>query len=400
MSIHIGILTGRTAYPNGMAACQRIHLMARAMAEAGATVNVWVDGFDEYAETRNLHTEGERDNIPYKFVLGRTRASRCKWRRVLDRFTLAWYSRRMLGVAADNQLLDGLYFYTSKTSLDFERAVVWDIARKKRFPIVVDLCEAPWTFKAKQSFIEKNVSPLWGTDGVICISKFLEDWVIRASAKTCRDVQSLYVPILVDVNEIEPVDSAPTCMSVLFSGAPQYDLTIRFLLAAMEVVWAKYPNCSLVITGGTTEATLGPLAKGQGGMIRYAGYVDRRTLLQELSAASVLAIPLFDEFRSQARFPTKLGEYLATGRPVVTNKVGEVSNYLKDGESAWVLEPGNSDAFGKAICQVLSNQSKAHEIGQNGRKVAEREFHYSIYGPKLIEFFTRLSSLIHAKDSK
>jgi hypothetical protein len=38
--LHIGVLTGRTPYPNGMAGTQRIHLMARAMAEEAAAVKL------------------------------------------------------------------------------------------------------------------------------------------------------------------------------------------------------------------------------------------------------------------------------------------------------------------------------------------------------------------------
>ena len=66
--LHIGVLTGRTPYPNGMAATQRIHLMARAMAEAGAAVNVWVDGLDGWTPARNRDAVGAKDGIPYEYL--------------------------------------------------------------------------------------------------------------------------------------------------------------------------------------------------------------------------------------------------------------------------------------------------------------------------------------------
>jgi glycosyltransferase involved in cell wall biosynthesis len=389
-SLLVGVLTGRIPYPNGMAAAQRIHLMARAMAEAGAGVNVWVDGLDGWTESRNHDTISTKDGISYEYLLGKTQASRHKWRRILDRFILAWVVKRRMTAAADNKKLDGLYFYTSKVNPDFERLVVRNAAKKNNFPVVIDLCEAPWAFKPKQSFVEKRVSPLWGTDGVICISRFLEEWVQQENIRTGRNVRSLYVPILVDVNEIKPAVAAPAGRSVLFAGSSAYDDTLRFLLAAMEGVWARYPDCQLVITGGATEATLGPTVKGHGKNIRYAGYVERSVLLREYSEASVLTIPLFDDVRSRARFPTKLGEYLASGRPVVTNRVGEIPRFLTDGVSACVTEPGDPAAFAGAICRLLEHPDKGQKMGRQGREIAEREFHYANYGAKLCDFFSRL----------
>ena len=388
--LHIGILTGRIPYPNGMASTQRIHLMARAMAEAGATVNVWVDGLDGWTESRNPETMGIKDGIPYEYLLGKTQAGHHKWLRRLDRFALAWVAKQRMTTAARNQSLDGLYFYTSNLKPDFERIVVRNVAKKNSFPVVIDLCEAPWTFKPNQTGIEKRMSPLWGAAGVICISSFLEGWVQQENRRTGRNARSLYVPILVDVNEISPSSAMPVNQSVLFAGSPAYDETLRFLLAAMEGVWAKYPDCQLAITGGATEDTLGPLAKGRSGRIRYSGFVERSVLLREYSAASVLAIPLFDDVRSHARFPTKLGEYLASGRPVVTNRVGEIPRFLEDGVSASVTVPGDVAAFADAICRVLESPSSAMAMGQNGRLVAEREFHYANFGTKLCEFFATL----------
>jgi glycosyltransferase involved in cell wall biosynthesis len=388
--LHIGVLTGRAPYPNGMAAAQRIHLIARAMAEAGAHVNVWVDGLDRWTEARNFDATGAKDGIPYEYILGKTQASSHKWRRVFDRLALAWEARRRMAEAACSQTLDGLYFFTPCSELVFERLVVRNVAGKKKFPVVVDLCEAPWTLKPKQSFFEKIMSPLWGADGVICISRFLEDWVQQENTRTGRNVRHILVPILGDINEIVPANSPPVGKTVLFAGSPAYVETLRFLLATMEVVWMTHADCQLVITGGATEATLGPAIKGSAGKIRCTGYVERGSLLQEYSAASVLAIPLFDDVKSRARFPTKLWEYLASGRPVVTNRVGEIPRFLEDGTSASFTEPGDVASFANAICHLLEHPAIGQAMGRKGRQVAQRHFHYANYGAKLYEFFSSL----------
>jgi len=389
--LHISVLTGRTAYPKGMAATERIHLVARAMAEAGARVTVYVDGLDRWPNARNHEVAGERDGIPYEYLLGKTRESTHLCRLILDRFAMAGAARRRLAGAARSGALDGLYFYTSAVKLDFERFVVRAQARRNGFPVVLDLCEAPWTLRPGRSLVERRISPLWGVNGVLCISRFLEDWVHQENARTGRSVRIHSVPILVDVNEITPAHAPPRGKTVLFAGSPAYGETLRYLLAAMEQVWERHADCILVITGGVTEATLGPPAKQRRGRIRYAGYLERRALLQEYSAASVLAVPLFDDVCSHARFPTKIGEYLASGRPVVTNRVGEIPRFLEDGISAHLPPPGDAVAFAEGINRLLDDPTGGQAMGHRGRQVAERYFHYANHGAKLCEFFTSLA---------
>jgi len=47
-----------------------------------------------------------------------------------------------------------------------------------------------------------------------------------------------------------------------------------------------------------------------------AGFVPRPELLRLYRQSSLLLAPLFDDVRSEARFPTKIAEYLGSGRPV------------------------------------------------------------------------------------
>ncbi len=56
-----------------------------------------------------------------------------------------------------------------------------------------------------------------------------------------------------------------------------------------------------------------------------------------------------DSKQAQGGFPTKLGEYLATGNPVCATTVGEIPDYLVDGESVYFAVPGSVDSFADAM---------------------------------------------------
>jgi glycosyltransferase involved in cell wall biosynthesis len=61
------------------------------------------------------------------------------------------------------------------------------------------------------------------------------------------------------------------------------------------------------------------LAASRDSRIRFLGLVSRQRLLEEYGAADVLVNPHLTSSRTASYlFPSKLPEYLATGRPVVT----------------------------------------------------------------------------------
>lgn len=66
---------------------------------------------------------------------------------------------------------------------------------------------------------------------------------------------------------------------------------------------------------------------------------------QMLKNAEALVLDRPNSLQAQYGFPTKLGEYLLTGNPVVVTKVGDIPLYLKDGVSALLSEDRNPKEF-------------------------------------------------------
>jgi glycosyltransferase involved in cell wall biosynthesis len=73
-------------------------------------------------------------------------------------------------------------------------------------------------------------------------------------------------------------------------------------------------------------------------------------------------------------FPTKLGEYLATGNPVCCTKVGEIDTYLKDRYSVYFTNPGSVEDLVSTIEEIIANPEKAAKVGHNGKIAAMENF--------------------------
>ncbi len=114
----------------------------------------------------------------------------------------------------------------------------------------------------------------------------------------------------------------------------------------------------------------------QSGLGRFC---SRFELLKLYRRSSVLLAPLHDDIRSEARFPTKIAEYLGSGRPVVTTDVGEISRYLTDGETAFIAPAADVASFARKICEALDHPAKADSIGQAGAQLAASQFDYSMH---------------------
>ena len=189
-------------------------------------------------------------------------------------------------------------------------------------------------------------------------------------------MQIARIPIVVDTAEYRILDSPQGDPYVLIAVSEGYTATVDFVLGAMPTVWQAFPRCRLIVTGVSSSGALqrrllsrfGSSVVGQ--RVVLPGYVGRSELLDLYSGSRALLAPLFDDVASRARFPSKIAEYLASARPVVTCEVGEVSRVLRDGVNAYVARPGSPQYLAAKIIQVLDDPGGARQIGLTGRDLA------------------------------
>ena len=87
--------------------------------------------------------------------------------------------------------------------------------------------------------------------------------------------------------------------------------------------------------------------------------------------------------------PTKLAEYLASGATVIATRVGDVENYLTDGENVYLAQPDNPDSIAECMRQIVRDPHAARRVGEQGQKIALRYFSYQAYSLPLSEFIRR-----------
>ncbi|WP_237155469.1 glycosyltransferase [Oryzibacter oryziterrae] len=389
---HVVLVRRGVGFPNGMATADRIRRIGAALASVGARVTLLTVGTTE-APNRvvNKDVRGHFEGVDYEYTSGRTvRPTSAIVRRFVDAWSHCLTAWRILTLnkATEYPAVFLGYDLSGPTALNYlATAAAW----LRGIPVYIEVNERPWALMENKKWFSR-LSPLTGTDGAVVISDLLAKWAREDTAHRREGYKILQIPILASGEEFKDITPEPPKNYVVFSGAIAYASTMRFIIEAMEKVWPTHPDCKLMLTGyreGHPEwkALVDWIAaKGLQQNVTLLGYLDRKDLLQLYCEAKALLIPLFEDVQSAARFPTKIGEYLFSSRPIVTTNVADVTRYFRDGETAYIAESVTLDAYGAAIRRALSDEASA-DVGENGRRVAKDNFDVSLYGKALNDFF-------------
>jgi glycosyltransferase involved in cell wall biosynthesis len=212
----------------------------------------------------------------------------------------------------------------------------------------------------------------------------------------------LHLPMTVDLTRFDPQMAYPLPADLVqpymaFVGVMNNMKDgIDILIEAFAGISSSFPAIKLYLYGFPTHETPDHKARilelGLGNRIFYRDAVSSELIPSILMNASLLLLPRPESRQAQGGFPTKLGEYLATGVPVCATRVGEIPQYLTDGESVFFADPGSVDSFALAISRALSDPALAEEVGKNGRMVAEKQFNKDIQAKILYDFLEQTVS--------
>jgi glycosyltransferase involved in cell wall biosynthesis len=155
----------------------------------------------------------------------------------------------------------------------------------------------------------------------------------------------------------------------LFVGVGQYDLHLVFSAFARLPPERRH---RLVVLGPNGEAHR-RMAEEQGVLARCTlpGFVSDVEMQRWLEAADIGLVPYADTPMNRARFPIKLGDYLAAGLPIVTGDVGEMGRIVREERVGRALG-SDVDAFATAWIEVVRESAlRGGEWRRAVRGVAE-----------------------------
>ena len=202
----------------------------------------------------------------------------------------------------------------------------------------------------------------------------------------------------IDTERFAPCERTAACRAAGLDPARRYVLfmgrlddqvkRISAIMRSFAVLAAEHRETTLVIAGtGPDEDTLKALASSlDSERIRMVGWVadvDARCALY--AASDLLLLPSIKE-----GFPSVVGEAMACGTPVLGSAVGGVPELVRDGETGWLVPPGDEPALMAAMQRALTNPGTRTQMRQAARRMALARVSLDVVGGQLRQVFQRL----------
>ena len=217
-------------------------------------------------------------------------------------------------------------------------------------------------------------------DGLLVISNSLKDYFINQGIKPNN---VCVVNMFVDATRFERRDKTDDEKYIAYCGSVSSKKDgVDILIKSFAIFYERHSDYKLYIIGGKGDDE--PLSffenlvnqLGVQDAVIFTGKVAAEELPHYLVNASILALSRPDSLQARNGFPTKLGEYLATGNPVLVTNVGEIPLFIKHGENGFIAEESNVDDFAKKLIWIADHYSEATLIGEKGKQLAHNEFSY------------------------
>jgi glycosyltransferase involved in cell wall biosynthesis len=255
----------------------------------------------------------------------------------------------------------------------------------------------------------------WGDARLLRLAELAErlnlraaDWILVVSTALRDQLVADGVPaerIVVNPNAVDPARFRPDAESSVRSGyglngqvvvgfAGTFGLWhgVPSLAEAIPLACAAYPELRILLIGDGPLRPLVDRAIAKHGLARrviQTGLVPHSDMPAYLAACDVLVAPHGRQADGGEFFgsPTKLYEYLATGRPVVASNVGQLGQVIRDGETGLLVPPDDPQALADAIVRLAGEPALRARLGAAGRAQVEHGHTWHDNAQRVLQLF-------------
>jgi len=374
---------GHMQFPLGFAQVQRQLLIAKAIELGGLKVTV-LCRYGIHNKSDGIESEGIFEGVHYVYCSGTSVRPDNFFKRNLLKFRGLYYeffyyrkfskARQLAGIIVSTNSFHNILFY-------------YLLGKIFKVITVVDNVEY-WTSNKKFKGFERIDKLLYDryyyhfSDKVICISDFLISKVRKSSRKILK---------LPAVTDFDRFDNNKDIRRIngkyfLYCGSDAYHEVLDFVVSSFEK--SLLGDIMLIlVTKDTEEIKLRIDSSSRKRLIRILTNVPYDELIDLYLNSEALIIPMRNTMQDIARFPHKISEYCASRRPIITNKVGEISNFFNE-TNAYLCSDYNEQEYAGKLAEVISDPEKAQQKSKDSYELGLRMFNYKAYSKILTNFLT------------
>jgi glycosyltransferase involved in cell wall biosynthesis len=157
----------------------------------------------------------------------------------------------------------------------------------------------------------------------------------------------------------------------LYLGHIPHGTDLDLALEALAQIGDRLPEARLVIAGvGDGLPGLQNQAHdlGLGDRVIFPGWIEHDQAHVYVAAAAAAVNPYRDTLINRSKCAGKVILAMAMGQAVVTSRLGQNLEYIEDGRSGLLTEPGDAGDLAQGLLAVLSDRALAAELGRNAQR--------------------------------
>jgi len=179
------------------------------------------------------------------------------------------------------------------------------------------------------------------------------------------------------------VETRSKTKTILFFGEVRPNKGLEYLLKAEPLIRRRLSDYEIVIAGKCHHFE--PYRKfiEPGAPVRVVNrFIPNAEVPAYFRRASVVVLPYISATQS-AIIPMAY----AFGKPVVATRVGAMPDVVADGNTGFLVEPGNERALADALVRILSNDDLRREMGENASRYCEVHLNWNVIASKTLAVY-------------
>lgn len=161
----------------------------------------------------------------------------------------------------------------------------------------------------------------------------------------------------------------------------------RLMAAAFNLIHDQFPHTRLLLAGYTNIAVEEMVADKTA--VFRTGPLTYQKLADYVAACNVGWLPLADIAANRGRFPMKINDFMATGRPLIVTDVGDIGDFVRQWKLGW-MATATPESMAQTVIEVIGETTVCDQIGQRARIVAETEFAWPVVSANLNRFYKQI----------
>ena len=266
------------------------------------------------------------------------------------------------------------------------------IAKKKRIPLILDLRDIWPEAAVSTGYIKKgflyHLAEKWEKRCYKQAQKILvNSSAVFEELKNIKGVPSSKLELIPngadleffkEINDNDKINEDYNIKNkfvVLYTGLLGFAQAPEVMIDAAKILENNKDIVFLIVGGGPLKKDLESKIKNlKLDNVILSGQRPREEMPIFVSRGDICLIPYKNSSTFQKNVPSKMFDYMASGKPIIINLEGAASDIIEKAQAGLVIEPENTSALAKAIEQLYNNKFLRKKMGDLGRSYVEKYY--------------------------